>query len=384
MIDYFESEEVKFFRQAVRSIVDREIKPYNEEWEEKGQFPKELYKKLGEQGLLGVRIKEKYGGSGQNYSYSMALAEELCTSEAMGVVISLIMHAEIATPLIQALGSEEQKKEFLPYAVKGEKIGGLGITEPGFGSDVAQIKTTAILEKGNYVINGSKMFVTNGLSADFLIVLAQTDASKSYKGLSLFLVPTNTSGYGIGKKLQKLGNRTSDTALIFLEGVKVPQSALLGELGRGFYYIMHNFQAERLMGAALSCGMSQMMWANGLKYAKQREAFGNKLSQFQIWRHEFAQLLAEIQACRALTFQAVTLLNQGADASREVAMAKLLSCELVEKVATKMLQVHGGYGYMEEYSIARHYRDVRLMTIGGGTTEIMREIIAKMSGIDGE
>lgn len=377
-----ENQELKLFRQSVRSFAETHLKPHAEEWEAKGEFPKRVYEELGAQGFLGIRIPEKYGGAALNYSYSLALAEELCRSHVMGVVISVIMHAEIATPLIQALGSEKQKEQFLPGAVKGKMVGALGITEPGFGSDVAAIQTTARKVGDRYIINGSKMFITNGVTADFITVLAKTDPAKGHKGLSLFLVPTTTKGYSIGKRLHKLGNRTSDTTLIYFEEMEVPESAVLGELGRGFYYIMHNFQAERLMGAALSCGMSQMMWDEALAYAKERQAFGQKLSQFQIWRHEFAQLYSEIAACRALTYQAVDLLNAGREASREVAMAKLLSCELAEKVATRMLQVYGGYGYMEEYPIARFYRDVRLMTIGGGTSEIMREIVAKMSGVD--
>ncbi len=372
-----ESEELKMFRKSVRQFGEREILPHVEEWEEQGSFPKELYLKAAEQGLLGIRVPEKFGGAGLDYGYSMALAEELCWSQSMGVVISLMMHAEIATPLIDALGNEEQKREYLPDAVLGKKIAGLGITEPGFGSDVASISTTARLEGDHYVLNGSKTFITNGATADVLIVVAKSDPNAGHKGLSLFLVPTQTKGYSVGRRLSKLGNRTSDTTEIHFEECHIPRSALLGEAGRGFYYIMHNFQAERLVGAALSCGMSQMMWEDGLRYAKERMIFKRPVAEYQIWQHEFAQLRAEITSCRALTYQAVDLLNHGENASELIAMAKLLACELAEKVATRMLQVHGGYGYMEEYAIARHYRDVRLMTIGGGTTEVMREIIAK-------
>lgn len=375
-------ESLKLFRQSLRNFVQNELLPHAEEWEKKEGFPKEIYKKLGSQGFMGLRVEEKYGGSGLDYHYSMALAEELCHCGSMGVVISLIMHAEIATPLIQALGNEDQKNRFLPSAVRGEKIGGLGISEPEAGSDVVSMLTTAKKEGDRYILNGSKMFITNGLTADWLIVVAKTHPEKGHQGLSLFIVPSQTPGYSVGKKLQKLGNRTSDTALIHLENCIVPKENLLGEEGKGFYYIMKNFQAERLMGAALSCEMSRVMWQDGLRYAQSRKAFQKKLSEFQIWRHEFAQLYSEIEACRALTYQAVEGLNSKKDMSREVAMAKLLSCDLAEKVATRMLQVHGGYGYMEEYPIARYFRDVRLMTIGGGTTEIMKEIVAKMCGVD--
>lgn len=370
------------FRQSVRNYAEKSLAPHAEEWEAQRSFPKSVYSEMAKMGFLGIRIDETYGGSALDFSYSAAFTEELCRCQMMGLAISVLMHAEIATPVLQHYGTPEQKEEFLKPAVAGEMVCGLAISEPGAGSDVAGMTTTAQLAGGSYIINGSKTFITNGVTADFLFVLASTDKAAGYKGLSIFIVPTTTAGFSVGSKLKKLGNHTSDTALLHFEDCEIPKKYLLGEEGKGFYYIMANFQSERLVGALLATSMSQIMWETGLSYAKERKAFGKSISQFQIWRHLFASLAAEIEASRALSYLALDKMNKGIDATKEISMAKLLACELAEKVASKMLQVHGGYGYMEEYFISRAYRDVRLMTIGGGTSEIMKEIIAKQVGVD--
>lgn len=370
------------FRKSIARYAEKELAPHAAEWEEAAGFPRSVYAALGATGLLGIRIPEEYGGAGRNILYSAAFVEELCNCRTTGLVISVLMHAEIATPLLAGLGTAEQKERFLPAAVRGESVAGLAITEPGAGSDVAALRTSARRTTAGWILNGAKTFVTNGATADFLIVVAATHPEARHRGLSLFVVPTNTPGFRVGAKLKKLGNRASDTALIHLEDLELPNDALLGEEGRGFYYIMNNFQAERVMGGVLATALSRLMWQDGLNYAKSRSIFGKQVAQFQIWRHELAQLAAEIDSCAALTYRALYRMCSGQDALRETTMCKLLACELVEKVATRMLQVHGGYGYMEEYDIARFYRDVRLLSIGGGSTEVMREILARQCGID--
>lgn len=377
-----QEESLSLFRQSIKDYAINKLAPNARQWEADRAFPKSIYQEMAGLGFLGIRIDEEFGGAGLDFSYSAAFIEELCRCKMMGLAISVLMHAEIATPVLQHYGSNLQKEEFLKPAVAGEKICGLAISEPNAGSDVAGMTATAKPVSDGYIINGAKTFITNGATADFLFVLASSNPNEGYRGLSIFIVPATTEGFSVGARLKKLGNHTSDTALLYFDNCKIPKEYLLGEEGKGFYYVMANFQAERLVGALLATSMSQIMWEEGLAYAKSRKAFGKNIAQFQVWRHEFARIAAEIEACRALSYQAMHSMNSGCDATKEISMAKLLACELAEKTATKMLQVHGGYGYMEEYFISRAYRDVRLMTIGGGTSEIMKEIIAKKTGVD--
>lgn len=380
MFENYFTEEHSIFRKSVRDFVEKELTPHSEEWEHAEGFPREVYKRMGELGFLGIRMPEKYGGSGLDYWYTVCFAEELPRSKMAGLNMSIMVQTDMATPVIAEIGTEEQCKEFLVPAIKGEKIAALGVTEPGCGSDVASIKTTAKKVGGDYVINGAKTFITNGTRADF-ITLAVRTGGEGYGGISLILFPTDTKGFSVGRKLKKLGNKTSDTAELFFDNCKVPTRYLLGEENHGFYYIMNNFQGERLIGAVAGIAGCQYMWQDAYNYSMERHAFGKPIGKFQVWRHRLVDLLTQIEAGRLLTYHACDLFNRKINCVKEISMAKLYAAELAIKVANECLQIHGGYGYMEEYDISRAYRDVRLLAIGGGTSEIMKEIIGKLIGL---
>lgn len=380
MFENYFTENHNIFRKSVRDFVEKELAPHSEEWEKSESFPREVFKKMGELGFLGIRMPEKYGGSGLDYWYTVCFAEELPRSRMAGLNMSILVQTDMATPVIAEIGTEEQCKEFLVPAIKGEKIAALGVTEPGAGSDVANIKTTAKRVGGDYVINGAKTFITNGTRADF-ITLAVRTGGEGYGGISLVLFPTDTKGFSVGRKLKKLGNKTSDTAELFFDNCKIPVRYLLGEENHGFYYIMNNFQGERLVAAVTGIAGCQLMWEDAYRYSLERHAFGKPIGKFQVWRHRLVDLLTQIEAGRMLTYQACDLFNRKINCVREISMAKLYVAELAIKVANECLQIHGGYGYMEEYDISRAYRDVRLLSIGGGTSEIMKEIIGKLIGL---
>lgn len=380
MFENYFTEDHNIFRKSVRDFVEKELAPHAEEWEHSEGFPRDVYKRMGELGFLGIRMPEKYGGSGLDYWYTVCFAEELPRSKMAGLNMSIMVQTDMATPVIAEIGTEEQCKEFLVPAIKGEKIAALGVTEPGAGSDVANIKTTAKKVGGDYVINGAKTFITNGTRADF-ITLAVRTGGEGYGGISLVLFPTDTKGFSVGRKLKKLGNKTSDTAELFFDNCKIPARYLLGEENHGFYYIMNNFQGERLIGAVAGIAGCQYMWQDAYNYAMERHAFGKPIGKFQVWRHRLVDLLTQIEAGRMLTYHACDLFNRKINCVKEISMAKLYAAELAIKVANECLQIHGGYGYMEEYDISRAYRDVRLLAIGGGTSEIMKEIIGKLIGL---
>jgi citronellyl-CoA dehydrogenase len=376
----FFTEEHDMFRKAVRSFVEKELAPYADEWEEAEIFPREVFRKAGEQGLLGLHYDNELGGMGLDYWYTVVYAEELVRSHCAGVNMALMVQSDMATPVIHDLGTREQKEEFLAPAIKGEKIAALGVSEPGAGSDVASIRTTAKKDGGDFVINGSKTFITNGTRADFITLLVKTNPEAGYGGVSILIFPTNTKGYSVGKKLKKIGNWASDTAEIHFDNCRIPQRYLLGEEGQGFYYLMQNFQGERLIASVAACAGSQLLLEEGLKYGNERHAFGKPIVKFDWLRHHFAQFATELEAARRLTYFACDLFNRKVPSVREVSMAKLFAGELANKIADRMLQFHGGYGYMDEYHVSRAWRDLRLITIGGGTSEVMREIISKLEG----
>jgi citronellyl-CoA dehydrogenase len=380
MFENYFTENHNIFRKSVRDFVLKELAPHAEEWEKAEEFPREVYKRMGELGFLGIRMPEKYGGSGLDYWYTVCFAEELPLSRMAGLNMSIMVQTDMATPVIAEIGTEEQCREFLVPAIQGEKIAALGVTEPGAGSDVANIKTTAKKVGGDYVINGAKTFITNGTRADF-ITLAVRTGGEGYGGISLVLFPTDTKGFSVGRKLKKLGNKTSDTAELFFDNCKIPARYLLGEENHGFYYIMNNFQGERLIGAVAGIAGCQYMWQDAYNYSMERHAFGKPIGKFQVWRHRLVDLLTQIEAGRMLTYHACDLFNRKINCVKEISMAKLYAAELAIKVANECLQIHGGYGYMDEYDISRAYRDVRLLAIGGGTSEIMKEIIGKLIGL---
>jgi citronellyl-CoA dehydrogenase len=372
---YF-TEEHDMIRDTVKRFARAEIAPHAEEWDRGEEFPRDIFKKAGDLGLFGIRIDPELGGSGLDWWATTAYIEGLSYSENAGVNMALMVQSDMTLPVIDELGTAEQKQEFLKPAMKGDFIASLGISEPGGGSDVAAMKTTARIDGGDFVISGQKLWITNGTRADF-IVLAVRTGEAGYKGISFVLFPTNTKGFSVGKKLKKIGNLSSDTAELFFDECRIPRSCLLGEMSRGFYYIMHNFQGERLVAAiAALAGMDRTI-RQALDYGLERTAFSNPIRQFQVWKHRFAEHLTNIEAGRWLVYRAVDLMNRKQKCIREVTMAKLYTSELCQKVAYDCVQIFGGFGYVTEYPVGRFWRDVRLHTIGAGTSEIMKEILAK-------
>ena len=375
----FFTPEHEAFRKSVRTWVERELTPHALEWDRAGIFPREVFSKAGELGFLGINHDPKYGGSGLDYWYVTAFCEELVRSHNAGVNMALMVQSQMATPIINEIGTDEQKRLFLEPALKGEKIAALGVSEPGAGSDVANLKTTARRVGDDYVINGSKMWITNGTRADF-ITLAVRTGEPGYGGVSLLTFPTDVKGYQVSKKLDKVGNLSSDTAILFFEECKVPVRYLLGEENEGFYHVMTNFQGERLTAAIAAVAAMDQMIAGSIKYGNERHAFGKPLIKFQVWRHKFVELLSQMEAARRLTYHAVELFEAKENPVKEISMAKLVAGDLAQRVAYDCQQFYGGMGYIEETEIARAWRDIRLITIGGGTSEIMKEIISKLSG----
>jgi citronellyl-CoA dehydrogenase len=380
MLASFFTPEHEIFRKSFRDFVAKELAPHTAEWEKQGEFPREVFRRMGELGFLGVHFPEEVGGGGGDYWYSVVYGEELVRSRSAGLNMSLMVQTEIATPIINEMGTKEQKDEFLVPALTGEKIGALGITEPNAGSDVANLRTTAKSDGGDYVINGAKTFITNGTRADF-ITLAVRTGGKGFGGVSLVLFPTDVKGFRVTRKLAKMGNHASDTAELSFEDCRIPKRYLLGEENQGFKYIMMNFQGERLIAAVAAVAASKQALDEAVAYGRERQAFGRPIIGFQVWRHTFADLYAQTEAAKWLTYRACDLFNRREPAVAEITMAKLVAGEHAIKTIDRCLQFHGGYGYMDEYAISRAYRDIRLITIGAGTSEIMREILSKWMGL---
>ncbi len=378
MPNFFTAEH-EAFRKSVRTWVEKELAPHSLEWDRAGIFPREVFKMAGELGFLGINHDTRYGGSGLDYWYVTAFCEALTHSQNAGVNMALLVQSQMATPIINEIGTDEQKREFLAPALAGDKIAALGVSEPGAGSDVANLKTTARRVGDDYIINGSKMWITNGTRADFITLAVRTGPA-GYGGVSLLTFPTDTRGFSVSKKLDKIGNLSSDTAILFFEDCKVPVRYLLGEENEGFYHVMTNFQGERLTASIGAVAAMEQMIAEAIKYGHEREAFGRPLIKFQVWRHKFVELLSQVEAAKRLTYHAVELFEAKEQPVKEISMAKLVAGDLAQRVAYDCQQFYGGMGYIEETAIARAWRDVRLLTIGGGTSEIMKEIISKLSG----
>lgn len=375
----FFTEEHEIFRKSLREFVARELAPHVDEWERDELFPREVFRRCGELGFLGAHYPEAVGGGGGDYWYSVVWGEELPASGSAGLNMSLMVQTDMATPIINELGTDEQKREFLAPALRGEKIAALGISEPNCGSDVASIQTTARRDGGDFVINGAKTFITNGTRADFITLAVRTGGA-GYGGISLVTFPTDVKGFQVTRKLKKIGNHASDTAELAFTDCRIPVRYLLGEENQGFYYVMMNFQGERLVAAIASVAGSQRALDETVRYCRDRKTFGRPILGFQVWRHKFAELQTEIEAARWLTYRACDLFNRREDAVKEITMAKLFAGELLNKVVDRCLQAHGGYGYTDEFPISRSFRDARLITIGGGTSEIMKEILTKRLG----
>ena len=377
--DLFQPEH-EVFRQTIREYIINELAPHADEWEEAGEVPREVFKRMGGLGYLGMRYPEEYGG-GDDIMSEAVFHEELANCRSGGVGADLGAHMAIAMPHILTYGTEEQKQKYLIPGIKGEWIGCLAITEPDAGSDVASIKTRAVRDGDDWVINGSKTFITNGARCDFMVLAAKTDPEKGHSGISMFVVDTNTPGFEVTRKLDKLGWRASSTAEMAFTDMRVPGDALLGEENKGFFQIMGMFVWERMTLALGSIGGAQLSMEAALSYAKQRQAFGKPISKFQVIAHYFADMATKIEAGRQLTYYVLKLYLEGKNPIKEVSMAKLFCGRMACEVVDTCLQIHGGYGYMEECDAARAYRDIRLMPIGGGTDEIMREIISRMMGL---
>jgi acyl-CoA dehydrogenase len=371
----------EMFRQAVRAFVQKEVEPHIEEWEAAGQIPKSIWPRMGQLGFLGVEYDEKYGGAGADVLTTAVLCEEMARSRCASLAMAVGVHTDMASPHLYWTGSEALKEKYLPAICRGEALTAIAVTEPGGGSDVAAIRTRARRDGDHYVLDGSKMFITNGVMADLYFVAARIqDASpttKRHGGISMFLVERNTPGFSVSRKLDKMGNRASDTAELAFQDMRVPAENLLGQEGQGFYEVMRVFQRERLVAGLHAVAGCQRALEDTIAYVQQRRAFDEPLSKKQVVRHRIADLATLIEASRWLTYAACLKFRDREDAVREISMVKLFTAEMAQKVAYECVQLHGGYGYMREYPIERFFRDIRLMTIGGGTSEIMKEIIAK-------
>ncbi len=376
------TDEHDLLRESIRRFAVNELQPHAEEWEET-TFPDSVFRRMGELGFLGLDKPVEYGGQGGDYYSSLVLAEELVHSHSGGVGVGIAVHTDMAMPPILAFGTEEQKREWLVPAIAGEKILCLGITEPDAGSDVAAIRTRAVLDQqtGEYVINGSKTFITNGDRADLIVLLTKTDPDAGYGGLTLFLVPMDLPGVIREKRLDKLGMHASDTALLAFQDVRVPASAVLGEIGKGFYHIMWELQGERLIGAAGAVAGAQVVFDRTLRYATERHAFGRPIGTLQGIRWKFAEMATKLETARQLVYTAAWRVGNGDYPVREISMAKLHAARVAVEVADECIQIHGGAGYMREYGIERAWRDLRMNRIAAGTDEIMLDVIGRSYGL---
>jgi alkylation response protein AidB-like acyl-CoA dehydrogenase len=336
---------------------------------------------MGELGFLGLSYPEEYGGQGGDYYANLVLAEEIGAGRSGGLAMGIAVHTDMATPPVFLFGTEEQKQQYLVPSIKGQKISCLGITEPDAGSDVAGIKTRAVRDGDEWVINGSKTYITNGHRADYIVLVTKTDPAAGYDGFTLFIVDMDLPGVIREKKLEKLGMHASDTALLAFQDVRVPDSAVLGEVGKGFYHIMWELQGERLIGAAGCVAGAQRAFDMTREYALERQAFGRAIGHFQVIRHKFADMATKIEAARQMVYTTAWRHQNGEYPVREISMAKLFASRIAVEVADECIQIHGGAGYMKEYGIERVWRDMRLNRIGAGTDEIMLDVIGRSYGL---
>ncbi|HWE11106.1 MAG TPA: acyl-CoA dehydrogenase family protein [Solirubrobacteraceae bacterium] len=380
------TEEHEQLRESIRRFVIKELQPHAEEWEET-TFPDWVFTRMGELGFLGLDKPEEYGGQGGDYYTSLVLAEEIAHAHSGGLAMGVAVQTDMAMPPILAFGTEEQKREWAAPAIAGTRILCIGITEPDAGSDVAGIKTRAVVDPAHpdeYVINGSKTYITNGHRAHAIVLVTKTEVTATeseHDGFTLFLVPMDTPGVIREKRLKKLGMHASDTALLAFNDVRVPQSAVLGQVGKGFYHIMWELQGERLIGAAGAVAGAQQVFDRTLQYAKERQAFGRAIGHFQVIRHKFAEMATKIETARQMVYTTAWRFQNGEYPVREITMAKLYAARIAVEVADECIQIHGGAGYMREYGIERSWRDLRLNRIGAGTDEIMLDVIGRSYGL---
>ncbi|MCP4434299.1 MAG: acyl-CoA dehydrogenase [Actinomycetia bacterium] len=381
MLDFTDDHDM--FRTTVRDFVQSEIDPHADQWEADGVFPaRELFTKLGDLGLIGLTYDLKWGGGGAETTYSMIMGEEVGRCASLGVAMAIGVQTDMATPALHRFGTDELKERYLRPALAGHQVASIAVSEPDAGSDVAGIRTRAVRDGDEWVINGTKMWITNGTQADWLCLLARTSDEGGYSGMSQIIVPTGTEGFSVSRKLDKLGMRGSDTAELSFDDCRVPVSNTIGEIGRGFQQQMNQFQDERMIAAYQMVGATEYALERTVDYLRQRQAFGAPLLANQHLQYTLAELAAEVDLNRHHNWAAVAKANRGEDFTREATVAKLCAARLGRKVADMVVQYHGGMGYVEELWPARFFRDARLWSIGGGADEVMLRTLARMNGIE--
>ena len=380
------TQEHEDLRESLEAWVKKELHPHRNEWEET-KWPDSAIERAGELGYLGLCFPEEYGGQGGDYFYSLVRAEALSYAGSGGLGMGFAVQTDMVLPPVHLLGTEEQKQKYLVPGIQGTKIGALGITEPGAGSDVAGIRTTAIRDGDEFVINGAKTFITNAARAQFMILVVKTDPDANYDGISLLLIDirdedgNDLPGFSVTSDLEKMGMHSSDTGELAFEDFRVPATSVLGEVGKGFYHISWELQGERLVAAAGSHAGAERLLETTIEYALDRQAFGRPIGKFQTIRHKIAAMATKIEASKQFTYSVAWRVNNGEYPVREISMAKMFASQMACEVADEAIQIHGGYGYMKEYEIERHYRDMRLNRIGAGTDEIMLEVIGRSYGL---
>ncbi|HUN08922.1 MAG TPA: acyl-CoA dehydrogenase family protein [Aggregatilineales bacterium] len=379
------TEEHEMFRKSVRAFVEHELNPHVDAWEAAGVWPAhDVLKKMGDLGFLGLNYPADYGGAEADVWFTVVLAEELGRCLCAGVPMGILVHTDMCTPALAKYGSDDLKQRFLAPAIRGERVGCIAVTEPGAGSDVAGIITRAEKDGDDYLINGAKMYITNGTQADWVCLLARTEPGRSYRGMSLIMVPTSTPGFSVSRKLDKLGNIASDTAVLSFEDVRVPQSHCIGAEGMGFYMQMEQFQTERLVGSLSATTGMEMMVRETIQYCHERQTFGQPLIHNQWIQFKLVELLTEIEALRHLNYHCAAMIEAERpteDITRIASMCKLKAGRLAREVGDTCMQFYGGMGYMSETRVSRYFRDARLLSIGGGADEVMMGIIAKLEGM---
>lgn len=380
-MEYFTPEQ-RAFQRTIRDFFEHEINPHVDEWEKARIFPAhQVFKRCGELGLLGITYDPDYGGSGLDYWWTAAYCEAMSAScKCNGVPMAIMVQTDMCTPALHDFGSRDLKERYLRPAIAGEIVGAIGVTEPGAGSDVFALRTSARRDGDSYLINGRKIFITNGTQADFITLLARTNPEQGHHGFSLFIVPTDLPGFSVARKLEKIGNHCSDTAELVFDDVRVPVENRIGEEGMGFIYQMKQFQKERMVAAIGAAAGAQALLDHTIQYVKDRRVFGKPLALKQHIQFTLAELQTEIELLRQFNYHCVRMYVAGEECTRETSMAKVYAGRMLRRVADSCLQFHGGYGYMDEYMVSRFWRDSRLLSIGGGADEVMLQIIARLEG----
>ncbi len=378
--DIYGSPDHQAFRETVRRFVQSELVPRAREFDRLGRIDKTLYRRMGELGLLGIRYDPAYGGQGLDYSYHAVFLEELALCDNAGVAMGITVHTDMATPALHRFGSDELKRRYLVPAIRGEQVAAIAVTEPAAGSDVARIQTRAVRDGDQWVINGSKMYITNAATADWLCLLAVTDPEAGYGGFTQIIVPTDAKGFSY-QLLEKIGNKGSDTGLLFFDDVRVPLANTIGDPRRGFQQQMLQFQDERMVPVVMAPVAARHLWELTLAHCQQRIAFGKPLAKMQVNQHKFVDMMIQITAAQEFAYRCIRKVMRGEDATLDISMAKVFCVAVQQYVATTCVQLFGGAGYMWENPAARAFVDTRLVSIGGGADEVMKQVVAKILGI---